>query len=220
MLVAATAVLAVPSFVAAASWLSHLTAFGKESELANLIEPLSGFQLFGVWLSGDFRVRPPHSLGAPTYVLIVLVLAAAAVGLWWAWQRRSWALPAYVAIAGLGCAIFVPLSSPWVGGKTLAMASPAFLAAALAGCGAGVAYRRVVEAGIAALAIAVGVLWSNTLQYHKVWLAPRAQLHELEAIGNRIAGQGPTLMTDYQAYDLVAEIPKKRDRSLRVLAHA
>src|SRR5439155_1496047 len=67
-------------------------------------------------------------------------------------------------------------------------------------CGAGLAYRRVVEAGIAALAIAVGVLWSNTLQYHKVWLAPRAQLHELEAIGNRIAGQGPTLMTDYQAY--------------------
>jgi len=200
VLVAATAVLAVPSFVAAASWLSHLTAFGKESELANLIEPLSGFQLFGVWLSGDFRLRPPHSLGASTYVLIALILAAAAVGLWWAWQRQSWALPAYVAIAGLGCAIFVPLSSPWVGGKTLAMASPAFLAAALAGCGAGLAYRRVVEAGIAALAIAVGVLWSNTLQYHKVWLAPRAQLHELEAIGNRIVGQGPTLMTDYQAY--------------------
>jgi hypothetical protein len=200
VLVATTALLAVPSFVAAASWLSHLTAFGKESELANLIQPLSGFQLFSVWLSGDFRVRPPHSLAAPTYVLIALVLAAGAVGLWWAWQRRSWALPAYLVIAGLGCAIYVPLSSPWVGGKTLAMGSPAFLAAALAGCGAGLGYRRVVEAGIAALAIAVAVIWSNALQYHKVWLAPRAQLHELEAIGDRIAGQGPTLMTDYQAY--------------------
>ena len=200
VLVASAGVLAVPAYVASASWLSHLSAFGKESELANLIQPLSGFQLFGVWLSGDFRLRPPHSLAAATYVLIALVIAAAAVGLWWAWKRRSWALPAYVAIAGLGCAIFVPLSSPWVGAKTLAMASPAFLAAALAGCGAGIAYRRVVEAGVVALAIAVGVVWSNTLQYHKVLLAPHAQLHELEVIGSDFAGEGPTLMTDYQAY--------------------
>ena len=58
----------------------------------------------------------------------------------------------------------------------------------------------MVEAGLAADAIALGVLWSNGLQYRQVWLAPRTQLHELEAIGNRIAGEGPTLMTDYQAY--------------------
>jgi hypothetical protein len=200
VLVAASVVLAVPSFVAAASWLSHLSAFGKESELGNLIGPLSGFQLFGVWLSGDFRVRPHHYLAWGTYILIAVVLVAGAVGLWWAWQRRRWALPAYLVTTGLGCAIYVPLSSPWVGGKTLAMASPAFLAAALAGCGAGLGYRRVLEAGIVALAIVVGVVWSNTLQYHKVWLAPRGQLHELETIGNLTAGQGPTLMTDYQAY--------------------
>jgi hypothetical protein len=200
VLVTVTAVLAVPSFVAGASWLSHLSAFGKQSELANLIEPLSGLQLFGIWLSGDFRVRPHHVLAVATYLLIALVLIAGAVGLWWAWQRRSWALPAYLVIAGLGCAIYVPLSSPWVGGKTLAMAAPAFLCAALAGCGAGLAHRRVLETGIAALAIAVGVLWSNALQYHKVWLAPRGQLRELETIGNLIPGQGPTLMTDYQAY--------------------
>jgi hypothetical protein len=200
VLVAASTVLAVPSFVAAASWLSHLSAFGKESELGNLIGPLSGLQLFGVWVSGDFRVRPHHYLAWATYILVAVVLAAGALGLWWAWQRRSWALPAYLVTTGLGCAIYVPLSSPWVGGKTLAMASPAFLAAALAGCGAGLGYRRVLEAATVALVIAVGVVWSNTLQYHKVWLAPRGQLHELETIGNRIAGQGPTLMTDYQAY--------------------
>jgi hypothetical protein len=200
VLVAASAVLAVPSFVAAASWLSHLSAFGKESELGNLIGPLSSFQLFGVWLSGDFRVRPHHYLAWATYILIALVLVAGAIGLWWALQRRSWALPAYLVTAGLGCAIYVPLSSPWVGGKTLAMASPAFVAAALAACGAGLAHRRVFEAGILALVIALGVVWSNALQYHKVWLAPRGQLHELETIGNRISRQGPTLMTDYQAY--------------------
>ena len=200
VLVAAAAVLAVPAFVAAASWLSHISGFAKETELANLIRPLSGFQLFGIWLAGDFRNRPAHPDSAPTYALIALVLAAGAFGIWWAWKRRSWALPVHVATAGLGCAIFIPLSSPWVGAKTLAMASPAFLAAALAGCGAGLAYRRVVEAGVAALAIATGVLWSNALQYHKVWLAPRDQLHELEVVGHRFTGGGPTLMTDYQAY--------------------
>jgi hypothetical protein len=200
VLVAAAGVLAVPSYIAAASWLSHLSAFRNESELANLIAPLSGFQLFGVWLSGDFRLHPHGWLSVPTYILIVLVLAAGALGVWWAWERRSWGLLCYVVTAGLGCAIYVPLSSPWVGGKTLAMASPAFLAAALAGCGASLAYRRVVEAGVAILLIAGAVLWSNALQYHKVLLAPRGQLHELEVIGNRFAGEGPTLMTDYQVY--------------------
>ncbi len=50
-----------------------------------------------------------------------------------------------------------------------------------------------------AAAIAVGVLWSNVLAYHEVWLAPRGQLAELETIGEQFAGQGPALMTDYRA---------------------
>ena len=45
-----------------------------------------------------------------------------------------------------------------------------------------------------------GVLWSNALAYRDVNLAPRDQLAELETIGERIAGQGPTLMTEYQPY--------------------
>ena len=53
---------------------------------------------------------------------------------------------------------------------------------------------------MAALAIAGGVLWSNALQYHHVWLAPRGRLHELEVIGDRFVGQGPALMTNYEPY--------------------
>jgi hypothetical protein len=51
-----------------------------------------------------------------------------------------------------------------------------------------------------AVAITGGVLWSNALAYHDVSLAPRGQLHELEAIGNAFAGQGPALMTAYEPY--------------------
>jgi hypothetical protein len=38
------------------------------------------------------------------------------------------------------------------------------------------------------------------LAYRDVNLAPRDQLAELQTIGQRIAGQGPTLMTEYQPY--------------------
>ena len=196
--VAGLALLAIPAFVAAVDWLPRIGAFDKETNLGNLIGPLSGFQLFGIWPSGDFRVHPHDS--APAYVLIALVIVAGVVGIWWAWERVAWELLAYVVIAGLGCALFLAVSSPWVAGKTLAMASPAALAAALGGCAAGLAHKRVVEAAVAALAIAAGVFWSNTLQYHDVLLAPRGQLHELETIGHDFAGQGPALMSTYEPY--------------------
>ena len=44
------------------------------------------------------------------------------------------------------------------------------------------------------------VLWSNVLQYHDVWLGPREQLAELSDIGERFAGEGPALQTEYQPY--------------------
>jgi hypothetical protein len=103
------------------------------------------------------------------------------------------------------------LGSPWVGAKALATASPAFVFAALVGAAVvaggrlagGIPVRgsgRRFEAILIAAAVAGGVLWSNALAYHEVSLAPHDQLAELEHIGARIAGQGPTLMTEYQPY--------------------
>jgi hypothetical protein len=195
---AAAVLLAVPAIVAAFEWLPKVSGFRSEDELANLFQPLSELQAFGIWLVGDFRVRPDDV--APTYVLIALVIAAGILGMWWAWRRRAWELPAYVAIVGLGSGAIVLVSSPWVGAKAIAMASPAFLAAALAGCAALLGLGRRVEAVVAAVAIAGGVLWSNALAYSEVSLAPRGQLHELETIGRDFAGQGPALMTNYEPY--------------------
>ena len=44
------------------------------------------------------------------------------------------------------------------------------------------------------------MLWSNALAYRDVSLAPREQLAELEEVAEEIAGEGPTLMTDYSPY--------------------
>jgi hypothetical protein len=196
--VAALAVLAVPAFVASVDWLGRIGDFGKESNLGNLIGPLSGWQLFGIWPVGDFRVRPGDL--TPVYVLVAVVIGAGVVGLWWAWRRGAWGLPVYVATAVIGCLVYLGVSSPWVGGKTLAMAAPAVLAAAIAGCGALLASGRLVETSLVVLALAVGVISSNVDQYHDVWLAPRGQLHELETIGRDFAGDGPALMTTYEPY--------------------
>ena len=196
--VLAAAALAVPAIVAAVDWLPKVSGFRSESELANLFGSLSELQAFGIWPVGDFRLRPDDA--APTYVLIALVIAAGLLGLWWAWRRGAWELPAYVAIAALGSGAVVAVSSPWVSAKAIAMASPAFLAAALAGCAALLGLGRRVEATVAALVIAGGALWSNALAYNEVSLAPRGQLHELETIGRGFADQGPALMTSYEPY--------------------
>lgn len=57
---------------------------------------------------------------------------------------------------------------------------------------------RRVEAGVAAALVTGGVLWSNALAYRDVNLAPRDQLAELEQVGREFAGQGPSLMTEFQ----------------------
>ncbi len=44
------------------------------------------------------------------------------------------------------------------------------------------------------------MIWSNALAYHEVNLAPRDRHEELEQIGEAIAGEGPTLMTEYEPY--------------------
>jgi hypothetical protein len=192
VLAGAALVLAIPAFVAYRQWRQHLGAFHSSHEPGNLgPRSLSSWELFGIWPVADFREHPTQT--ALTALLIAIVIAAGVAGLWWAWTRRSWSLFAYVATAAIGCGVIVGFGSPWIGGKALAIASPAMLTAAVAAAGFG--WGRFVL-----IPIAVGVLWSNLLAYHHVWLAPRQQLHELETIGHEFAGDSPALMTEYQPY--------------------
>ena len=60
--------------------------------------------------------------------------------------------------------------------------------------------RRIVSGSVTVVALAVGVLWSNVLAYHDVWLAPRDQVEELATIGKRPPTEGPRVMLEPSAY--------------------
>ncbi len=164
----------------------------------NLIEPLGLDRLFGIWPAGDFRLDAVD--GDVTAVLIAVVALAALLGLWYAVRSGGLGMLLYGGGVLAACLLLVAIGSPWVDGKALATASPALLVLATAGAAAAISRGRRIEGGIVLAAIAAGVLWSNALAYRDANLAPRDQLAELEEIGERIAGQGPTLMTEYQPY--------------------
>src|SRR3954447_6910569 len=109
-------------------------------------------------------------------------------------------LAATVLVALIGLSTYG--SSPWVEAKALAIASPAVLLVALLGACLLVEGRTALRvAGVVALvAISGGVAWSNWLTYRDVKLAPRHRLAELVTIGPRFAGDGPTLINEYEPY--------------------
>jgi hypothetical protein len=186
-------------------WLLSAGLLPKESgaltdpgELGNLIGPLSPWQAVGIWPSGDFRLHPSDTVA--TVVLIAVALLAAGLGLWQIWGRRALGSAAFVAGLLVGAGFLVAIGSPWVGGKALATCSAAVLFAACLGA-ASLSERGLrVEGGVVLGLIALGVLWSNALGYRDEYLAPYHRLSELERIGGRIAGEGPTLMTEYDPY--------------------
>ncbi len=197
------------------------------TQLGNLGAPLSGWQLAGIWPSGDFRLGR-HSyafLQAPSPLsafLICTVVLAALVGLWATVRRRQLGPALYLTTALGGCAIlYLAGTTPWVTGKALAISSPALLASALIATGALWSRRQArpirATAGsdrriralarhawfagmLATLAIGGGVLWSNALAYHDATLAPRDRMAELQRIGELVAGKGPTLLNEYEVY--------------------
>ncbi|HEV3320280.1 MAG TPA: hypothetical protein VG053_11245 [Solirubrobacteraceae bacterium] len=202
LLAVTTAVLALPMWVVLSSFLkgdSNLYSSGQSTSenLGNLIQPLSGWQLAGVWPVGDFRLRAPTVASA---LLIGLVVLTAAVAIWLTMRRRQFGIVVYVALALVGCVVFHLVgSTPWVIAKAFAISSPALLAAALVGGALLLGWRRPVGV-IVLLAIGGGVAWSNALAYHDVLLAPRSRLAELQHIGGLLAGKGPTLIGDYEVY--------------------
>jgi hypothetical protein len=225
-LVAATAVLSLPSIAVARKFVGGVAGgeITTRTEVSNLGHPLDTLQLFGIWPATDFRWRPHDP--QVTYFCIAVLIGAAVVALLVTARRRAWSLPFYVA-TGAGGALLalllghVGLSSPWLNAKAMAVGSPALVAGGVGGAAAMFERGRRTEALVAFAAVAAGILWSNGLAYSNAWLAPRSQLSELETIGRQFAGNGPALMTEFQPYGarhflrhLDAEAASERRRRL------
>jgi hypothetical protein len=161
----------------------------------NLIEPLGIDRLAGIWPAGDFRLDAVD--GGLTTLLILFVIAAAGLGFWFAVRSRALALAIYGLGIPVACLVLVAIGSPWVEGKALATASPALLTLACAAGASLIVQGRRAIGSIALIVLAAGVLWSNALASRDANLAPYDQLHELVDIGHDVAGEGPSLMTEY-----------------------
>ena len=195
------AALAFPTLAVLGTFLPSVTATVTASkEFGNLFGPLDPIQMFGTYLSGDYRAKPDTAaLLMATYLLIGVSLVAAALGLAWAVRRRSWAV-VYLVVSLIGWYYVTRSGSPWAQAKALMIVSPAVLAAVCLGPVALADAGRRLEAIALAVAVAIGVLWSNALAYHDVSDAPWSRMVELERVGHRIAGQGPTLYTEFEEF--------------------
>jgi hypothetical protein len=209
LLAIVTAALALPVWITVVEFLDHLhglltgTNRTAEEVLGNLIQPLSGWQLAGIWPIGDFRLHPST---VPSVLLIGLVILAALAAIWMTLRRRQPGVLVYVGITLVGCALYYLIgTTPWLLAKSLAVSSPALLAAALT-CGALLWSRRTRQraAGVLGVVVVValtgGVLWSNALAYHDVTLAPRDRMAELAHMGGLVKGKGPTFINEYEVY--------------------
>jgi hypothetical protein len=209
LFLALAAVLAIPALVTAFQFIGPAgDVLTGGLELGKLQRgPLSVFQAFGIWPSGDFRLDP--QVAELVYLLIVVAVLATVAGLVWAWSRRAWTFLGYVGATILGSMVLAVIGSPWMDAKAFVIASPALVLAALVGAvwffnlsrtWGGEPRVAIAGGGLVGAAIVFGVLWSNVLAYLHVPLAPRDRLVELDRIGDRVSGQGPTLVTEDNPY--------------------
>ncbi len=141
-----------------------------ETSLANLAAPLSALEGLNVWLIGDFRFVPTHSLHAGLLVgLAVIVLVFAIVS---ALERRELVWPAAI----LGCALVYVYTkhaqSPYVAAKALAVPAP------LVVLGSGGELMRRLEKRVnwrsfPVLAIAAGAILFFVLSFQSSYLVLR-----------------------------------------------
>jgi hypothetical protein len=180
------------------------TVVTTQEELGNLLAPLSVTHVFGVWLTGDYRVLPPTGAGIDklelTYALIGLVGVAALLGVAWLVRRRALAPLLFLAVSLIALGYVTRRGSPWADAKAFAITSPAVLLTAALGPIALEVRGARVEALVLGVAIAAGVLASNALVYHEVSLAPRERLAELEEVAERTENRGPLLYTEFEEF--------------------
>jgi hypothetical protein len=167
-----------------------------KNDLGNLVTPLQGWQIFGIWPSGDFRF-PPFAHQPLVFVLIGIAIVGALLGLIWLARRRPPAITLLVASSLIALIYLLRTGSPYANAKTMMIASTAVVLVSMLGATALRDAGRRLEGWALASVIAVGVLWTNGLAYHDANLAPRPRLDELKSIAARYAGHGPAWLDEW-----------------------
>lgn len=170
-------------------------------DLGNLAAPLQVEQATGVWLNGDYRY--PVADVTLNKLLTWVVIVASLGGLAWSVLRRATAPLVLLVPVFLVSAYLLRRGSAYADAKVLAVLAPAVLTSAiLAAAYLRQGRKRVVRiAGVALAAVLTGgVLVSNAMTYHEVQLAPYERYSELLDINDRLAGDGPTVLTDYDEF--------------------
>lgn len=173
---------------------------GSNAAFANdpgsLVRPLRFVQALGVWLGGSHRVDPKYL--NQTYLLIGVVFVCLALGITWLLRRRAWSLLTWLAASLVAWAALYLRGTEWTDAKVMMLTSPVIVLVAMIGAFGDVTRHRAQGVVLAAV-IGASVLGSDALLYHYTNLAPTRYV-ELRQIGERFAGQGPTLVPDFDEY--------------------
>ena len=174
-------------------------AVTTDAELGNLLRPLVGWQALPAWPRSDFRLYPET---IPAWMGVGVGAVSVALGFATLLRRagRGWPLVVWAAAGFLGWAFVTARGNAWADAKALAIAAPGLaLIAALGPLGLwqrGARLEGAVLAGL--LAFAVG--WTLVLAGQGAVLAPRDRLAELQDLGPRLEGHGPTLYPQFEEY--------------------
>jgi hypothetical protein len=179
--------------------LKSLFNYAKGSpDIGNLLGPLARKEILGIWPSGDFRF-PPESNNGPLNLALMIVALLAALGIIYS-VKSGYHFVALIAVSSILISLLFSFGNAWVGGKALAISSPFVLLSALIGITWLIETERFIEASLSSIIVVGGVLLSYVLIYHDVWIAPYAQLKELQQIGQDAKLSPPALMLEYSPY--------------------
>jgi hypothetical protein len=206
VLVALLVIFSIPAITRLGSTLRTATGLsgsnrGLASDPGNLLRPLRWVQAFGVWLGGSHRIDPTYV--NETYALIGVTILAFLLGVVWLFRHRRWSLLAFLAGSLIVWLALTKRGTEWTDAKVLMLTSPVVVVIALIGA-LGDLRRNQLQGAVLAVLIAGGVLASDAFLYHGTNLAPTTRYIELLSVGHRFAGQGPTLIPDFDEYDFYA----------------
>ena len=188
---------------------SKISIGGGTHEVAggNFISQISGFELFGMWWTPDFRLQPtnPFHQGLLTaFALLVIALGAVLLV-----QAGELMLPAAAATA---VAIYLALRHreiPYTSAKALVVAAPLVVLVAVRGAlgrpppgrARMLAYPASMTLGLVFLALSA---WSAGIALRATPVGGRARHDELRSIGKQLAGKRVLFLghDNWQTYDL------------------